>query len=35
MKLNILESNSRDHVPVLSYVVTVYLITIGILALIR
>ncbi len=35
MKINVLESCARDQVPILSYIVTVYLIIIGILALIR
>jgi hypothetical protein len=35
MKLNILQPCARDQVPILSYIVTVFLITIGIFALIR
>lgn len=35
MKFNIMKSTARDQVPILSYIVTVYLITIGIFALIR
>jgi len=35
MKLNIMQSYSKDHFPILSYIATVYLITIGIFALIR
>jgi len=35
MKSNSLQSCTRDQVPILSYIVTFYLITIGILALIR
>lgn len=35
MKFNILQSTARDQVPILNYIVCVYLITIGIIALIR
>ena len=35
MKMNIMQPCARDHVPMLSYIVTVYLITLGIFALIR
>lgn len=35
MKLEIMKPCARDQVPLLSYIVTVYLIAIGILELIR
>jgi hypothetical protein len=35
MKMNIMQPCARDHVPMLSYIVTVYLITLGVLALIQ
>jgi len=35
MKMNIMQPYARDHFPMLSYIVTVYLITLGILALVR
>lgn len=35
MKMNIMQPCTRDHFPILSYIVTVYLITLGIFALIR
>jgi hypothetical protein len=35
MKMNIMQPCARDHVPMLSYIVTFYLITLGIFALIR
>ncbi len=35
MKLNIMQPCARDHVPILSYIVTVYLITLGLVALIQ
>jgi hypothetical protein len=35
MKMNIMQPCARDHIPMLSYIVTVYLITLGIFALIR
>lgn len=35
MKSNTIQSYTRDQVPILSYIVTFYLITIGLLALIR
>lgn len=35
MKLNILQPCSRDQVPMLSYIGTIYLIAIGIFALLR
>jgi hypothetical protein len=35
MKMNIMKSCARDQVPILSYIVTIYMITIGILALMR
>jgi hypothetical protein len=35
MKVNIMQPCSRDQVPMLSYIATIYLITIGIFTLLR
>jgi hypothetical protein len=35
MKFNILQSTAKDQVPLLSYIVTLYLMTIAVIALIR